>query len=278
MTSKEDRVQTSMENIELTTNFLIKEIENRFYTHKKSKKECYDIVNQLMAVRTFLSRLRFEQPFENKKLDQIRSIHLSLMNLYEKEDYDTLNGEISKVNNNLCKDAKERDRTKLNDFKRKYNSLSPFYQSRLSKVEKTPNGKLALREKGLDNVKFLTENYLNVKYNLKKVKYEEAGLSDMCKSQIASCKELLKTCDSEDMRVHYSALIEYINNYGSAEVVVNGLQDMASLCEGAEFLSLKKLITEMEIKYKLKFYNNTKSYGIEMFNQMSNSSIKKELK
>ena len=170
MNSKLDRLNSSFENIEEAIKYYLKDIDNNYYLHKVSKKEHDKIAKDLKDINIILSNLKFSTPPKNKGLDEIRSLNLSVMSLYEEGDYDILFSEMLRTNNNIFRDAKEKDRKKLGNFKKIVNNLSNFYQYRLRKAEKDPLEGLTFRDKGLDNIKFIIEKYLSVKYHFKKVK------------------------------------------------------------------------------------------------------------
>lgn len=273
MVSKTERVKTSIYNIEQTIRFLIKDAETKFYTHKISKKDCYDLVNKLNDVKRSLVSLKFDNSFSNESLDEIRRICLSIMGQLEEGDYNILFNEIMRINNSMCKESKERDRVRIGEFKRKYNQLNTVCQNRLCKVEVTPEKKLAYREKGLDNVKFLLENYLNVKYNLKKIKFDTKDISDLSKTQIEDCDKIINSENiDEETKVLYSNIKSYIEKYSSAEVVTDSLREALGYCNEHEFEVLKQLIHKMMDKYKLIYLENTKKYALESMNNIKEES------
>ncbi len=216
MNSKTDRLNNAIENIKMCIKYYAKHLEKDYQTNKIEKNEYIRLIRNLNDVYKILIDKEFIEPYKNKKLDKIRSLNLTIMNLYEGEDYNNIFNEISKTNNILCKESKDRDRKKLNELKKAINKLPNDYQTRISKTEYNPNEGLKYNKK-IDNIKFLFENYLNLKYNFKKVKSEEIDYNEMSKEEI---------------------ILEY-------------LEQMQELCDEKEFINIKEQIEKTIEKYSI---------------------------
>ena len=133
-------------------------------------------MKNLNSIGNIICNLKFVKPVRNRKLEQIRLINLSISSLYSDEDYNLLFTELVNTNECLYKGVKDKDRKLLSDFKKSFDRLPIFYKYRLSKIETDGNGNVHFKDKNFDNVIFITENYLNAKYNFKAIKYEKIDI------------------------------------------------------------------------------------------------------
>ena len=262
MLGKVDRIIISMYNIERGIKFLLKDIENRYNSHKMSKNKYEELVKKLTDVNTILKSLRFNNPADNLTLDEIRRINLSVMVLYDNGDFNTINNEMFRTNNNLFMDEKTKDKANLSEFKKAFNELPASYQDVLRKVEVTSEGKLSYRKKGLDNIKFLAGHYLAVKYNFKKIKYENKSIDEVSKEQINYCVSMIESTEDEESKKRYFDIISYIEKYAKAEVIIDALHEIDEKCDGVDFASIKKIVREMIDKYNLIYLENIKNCAL----------------
>ena len=266
MNSKTDRMSNAIENIESIVNYYLNELDEKYSSGQISKKEYTDTFNRLDDIKKIVSSLNFDSPFYDEKLDYIRMIGLTIMNLLEEGDYNYLYYEISKTNNDLCKYIKEMDRKKLSEFKKSYNGLSDYYKKRLSKMEKTDSGTLQFQKKN-DNVKFLLEKYLSVKYNFKKLKYETASISDENKQIIDECNRIIESNqENEVIKNNYSIVKNYIEKYATSEVIVYNLEMINRLCDSKEYQNIKEKALELINKYQKIYNDNSQKYNV-LFSQ-----------
>lgn len=262
MNSKTDRMSNAIENIESIVNYYLNELDEKYSSGQISKKEYTDTFNRLDDIKKIVSSLNFDSPFYDEKLDYIRMIGLTIMNLLEEGDYNYLYYEISKTNNDLCKYIKEMDRKKLSEFKKSYNGLSDYYKKRLSKMEKTDSGTLQFQKKN-DNVKFLLEKYLSVKYNFKKLKYETASISDENKQIIDECNRIIESNqENEVIKNNYSIVKNYIEKYATSEVIVYNLEMINRLCDSKEYQNIKEKALELLNKYQKIYNDNSQKYNV----------------
>ena len=262
MNSKTDRMSNAIENIESIVNYYLNELDEKYSSGQISKKEYTDTFNRLDDIKKIVSSLNFDSPFYDEKLDYIRMIGLTIMNLLEEGDYNYLYYEISKTNNDLCKYIKEMDRKKLSEFKKSYNGLSDYYKKRLSKMEKTDSGTLQFQKKN-DNVKFLLEKYLSVKYNFKKLKYETASISDENKQIIDECNRIIESNqENEVIKNNYSIVKNYIEKYATSEVIVYNLEMINRLCDSKEYQNIKEKALELINKYQKIYNDNSQKYNV----------------
>ena len=262
MNSKTDRMSNAIENIESIVNYYLNELDEKYSSGQISKKEYTDTFNRLDDIKKIVSSLNFDSPFYDEKLDYIRMIGLTIMNLLEEGDYNYLYYEISKTNNDLCKYIKEIDRKKLSKFKKSYNGLSDYYKKRLSKMEKTDSGTLQFQKKN-DNVKFLLEKYLSVKYNFKKLKYETASISDENKQIIDECNRIIESNqENEVIKNNYSIVKNYIEKYATSEVIVYNLEMINRLCDSKEYQNIKEKALELLNKYQKIYNDNSQKYNV----------------
>ena len=266
MNSKTDKMSNAIENIESIVNYYLNELDKKYSSGQISKKEYTDTFNRLDDIKKIVSSLNFDSPFYDEKLDYIRMIGLTIMNLLEEGDYNYLYYEISKTNNDLCKYIKEMDRKKLSEFKKSYNGLSDYYKKRLSKMEKTDSGTLQFQKKN-DNVKFLLEKYLSVKYNFKKLKYETASISDENKQIIDECNRIIESNqENEVIKNNYSIVKNYIEKYATSEVIVYNLEMINRLCDSKEYQNIKEKALELINKYQKIYNDNSQKYNV-LFSQ-----------
>ena len=262
MNSKTDRMSNAIENIESIVNYCLNELDKKYSSGQISKKEYTDTFNRLDDIKKIVSSLNFDSPFCDEKLDYIRMIGLTIMNLLEEGDYNYLYYEIRKTNNDLCKYIKEMDRKKLSEFKKSYNGLSDYYKKRLSKMEKTDSGTLQFQKKN-DNVKFLLEKYLSVKYNFKKLKYETASISDENKQIIDECNRIIESNqENEVIKNNYSIVKNYIEKYATSEVIVYNLEMINRLCDSKEYQNIKEKALELINKYQKIYNDNSQKYNV----------------
>ena len=265
MKSKIDRLHSSIENIEYAIKYCLKDAENKYLLNKMPRKEYIKLIKDLKEISIILHNFNISKSYSNKNLDEIRSLNLSNMSLYDnEEDYNTIYKEIFKTNNILCNDAKEIDKKRLSDFKKIFKSLSNFYQYRLRKAEKSPTEALHCRDKGLDNFKFITENYLSIAYNLKKVKYENATISNKNQAYIDTCTKIVESTDQDtNIKNIYINIKDYIVKYAKAEIILVNLEKMLLLCNEKEYMNIKEQIVKIISKYQKIYLENKENYDNE---------------
>ena len=261
MKSKSERVSDSISNLKTGIVYLYKHMTKDFENNKVGKNTYDSLSKSLKKLHSVLKGLQEEITYKNDKLDEIRKINLSLMPLYEEGDYDTIFREISKINNASCEVSKEIDRSRLNSFKKIFSTLPDGFQERLIKIDRTDKG-VTFKTKGVDNVKFLNENYLNVKYNFKKVKGETLSISDASKELIEKCNNMIKSNDTGDKEV-YLSMKSYIESYSKSEIIIDNLLKIQELCDSFEYSSLNNVVKTMITKYNNIYLDNVEKYNKE---------------
>ena len=258
MKSKVDRLSDSIENVDAAIKYYLTYIENEYRLNRITRKDYLKLIKDLKDIDVVLYKLNFTAPFEDKNLTKLREINLSIKNLYEEGDYDILSSEMLKTNTYLCSNLKEKDRKMLNNLKKSFNNLSNFYKFRLSKAQWIPSEGLNYRDKGQDNIKFILEYYLNIKYSFKKIKYENLDISDINKYRIDELTRIIKSNECDDnIKVIYSNMRDYITQCSKAEVIIVKLEQMQELCNQNEYSNIKEQIQKMIVKYQ-KIYQTSK--------------------
>lgn len=258
MKSKVERVQDSIENIESAVNYYLHDAEHQYKLNKMSKSDYLKLIKSLNIINRILTELYFKKPMVNEKIDEIRSINLSISSLYEENDYNIVFGSIINANERLYGGNKNHDRELLNSFKKVFNMLSNFYKYRLSKAIKISDDDIEFKDKKFDNVKLIIENYLNAKYNFKKIPFESLAISDENKRIIDVCTLVIESdFFNDEIKSIYSNIKELVIKLSNAEIIVRSLEKIISLCGQQEFTSI--LITAKKMLYKYtSIYNNSK--------------------
>ena len=258
MKSKVERVKDSIDNVEAAIDYYLEDIDNQFLQKKMSKNDYLKLVKSLNIIKKILLELRFNQPFGNKTLDEIRRINLSISSLYEEDDYNIVFSNIVRSNERLCSGAKNRDRELLGDLKKIFNGLSNFYKYRLSKAIKSGNNSIDFKDKNFDNVMCIIENYLSAKYNFKKVSFERLNISDDYKQLLDTCTLVLKSNKINDqVKNIYISMRNLVIRLANAEIITRELEKIIILCNQHEFLNILTITKKMLIKYT-SIYNNCK--------------------
>ena len=261
MNSKIDRLNNSIENMEAAIKYYLKEIESKYYTNQIKKDEYLKLVKDLRNIKNILDSFKSTPIFENDKLTEIRRINLSNMSLYDEGDYNTIFSEIMKTNNDLCRDLKEKDRKRLGTFKQIFNGLSNYYQYRLRKSMINPSGELGYSDKGLDNFNFIVEKYLTVKYNFKKIKYENATISTTNQELIDEYTNIIESSEIDDsIKELYSNVKDFVKKYAEAEVIISNLEKIKQLCTEKEFSNISTQVDRIIDKYKIIYEINKEKY------------------
>lgn len=264
MNSNYDKIQISITNIEAAIKYYLKEAKNKRDLNKMPQSEYLRTIQNFNSINDIIHSLKFDKPITNPTLDSMRSINLSLMALYEEEnDYHTIANEIYRVHSNLCKNSQEKDKKRISRLKQAYNNLSNFYKYRLSKAEIKEGKELDFRDKGIDNIKFITEKYLNVKYNVKKVKYESINISEENSLKIAEYTKIIEGNEYDiNVKNNYTIIRDYLINYAKAEVIITGLSQIKLLCDQKEFSSIKEVVDKVYNKYQHIYNENKAKYDV----------------
>ena len=253
MESKIFRLDNALSNMQFAIKYYLNDLDNNYSLKKISTKE-YNITSRNLREISFILRsLKEQTSFSDKKLEEIRVLNLEIATFFEDDDYSLIYGEIIKTNNELCSGIKDIDRKRINNFKKIFNTLTPFYQYRLRKAEVTENG-LSFKDKKHDNFLFISENYLGIKYNFKKVKYNVLSINN---KYLDECNKIIYSneCDS-NVKHTYINIKNYLNNCLKYELLLNNLSCVKSLCDEKPYFNILKLVNELFLKYSNLFEEN----------------------
>ena len=265
MNSKIDRLNNSIENMEAAIKYYLKEIDSKYFSNKIKKSEYLKLVKDLKNIKSILDSFKSTPLFENEKITEIRRINLSNKCLYDEGDYSLIFSEIMKTNNDLCQVDKDKDRKRLGIFKQIFNGLSNYYQYRLRKSTIMPSGELGYSDKGLDNFSFIVEKYLTIKYNFKKIKYEDARISATNQQLIDEYANIIESDEIDNsIKELYSNVRNFVKKYAESEIIISNLEKIKQLCNEKEFLNINAQVDRIIEKYKIIFNINKEKYYIVM--------------
>ena len=256
MKSKVERVKDSIDNMEAAIDYYLKDADSQFQMSKIPKSDYLKIVKNLNNIRRILSELKFKNPVANRTINEIRRVNLSISSLYEDGDYNTMFSNIITSYNNIISGNKNTDKELLSDLKRLFNYLSNFYKYRLSKAVKKEDGDIGFKDKGFNNVKFVTENYLKAKYFFKKIPFETINISGDYQQIIDVCVMICESDTySEEIKNICYQIKALIIKMANSETVIRELEKLVALCNQKEFLNLLTTIKRLIEKYA-SIYNN----------------------
>lgn len=262
MKSKVKRVYMAIDNMSEAANLYIRYAKAMLYKNEMTKNECSNLTGSLNEIIRLLSLLSFSSPFTDKKLNEIRSINLSVKPLYQDNDYDRITLEAMRANSVLAKDDRENDTKILNQFKNAYNRVSYFYKYRLSKAAIKATGGICYRSDNFDNYLTITGNYLSAKYNLTKVPFETKNIDSKYQTQIDECRKIVTGENyNEQIKNIYLNIIDFILGFAKAEVVIKSLHQMKELCMEPVYDGVKAVIDELILKYQTLYNENLMNYN-----------------
>ena len=257
MKSKVERVKDSIENIEAAVDYYLRDAKQQYQLGKMSKSDYLKLDKNLNIINRIIVALWFKNPMSNDTLDEIRKINLSISSLYEENDYNMVFTSIINTNERLYGGNKNRDRELLNSFKKVFNNLTNFYKYRLSKAIKSDNS-IVFMDKKFDNVKCIIENYLNDKYNFKKIPFERLSISDADKHIIDVCNMVTESDHfEEEIKNIYSSIKTLVSKMANAEIIVRELKKIIAHCNRQEFINILIIAKKMINKYT-SIYNKSK--------------------
>ena len=145
-----------------------------------------------------------------------------------------------------------------------YEPLSYFYQFRYRAATYSEEEGLKFKGKNHDNIKFLNENFINVKYNLKSVKYNPIGISEENQKIINKCNRVLESNKYDyDTKHIYFDMKNYVTEFARSEVVIDNLEKIVELSKGEDFKNIRERVSSMIVKYKRIYKENKEKYDLE---------------
>lgn len=251
MKSKVDRLTDSIDNMFASISFYLNNIRDKYYSNNVSKKDYLKTEKDLMELSLILTKLKPLTIEDNKKIEEIRRLHLSNLTLYEQGDYDYLFDAISKVNHEFYKDAKDVDKRRVSEFKSIFNHLPAFYQNRLRKAQITSENNIDFGNKKVDNYAFFTEKYMQVKYGFKKIKYNVSPLSPMNLNLIDECNNIIKSNKKNNtIKDEFTTTRDTIAKYASYEIIIDNLKKIILLCDELDYYIIKNYALKLIEKYQ----------------------------
>ena len=233
MKSKKDRLNDSFDIIievikDIITNR--NSVENPL--NKISVKDYNKVLKNLNTLVKIINSLRFNEPFKNIKLDEIRSICLSITPFLDEKDSEDILSEVVKIHNSLCEIKKSTDRKILGEFKSSFKNLPVSIQKRINFAQKNKLGNIRYGVTSINNTKFIVENYISAKYNLRKVNFD--------------------TVEDE------------LNESEKIELVLYGLNRIAKILRSEQYSSIDNLILNLMNKYLARYETIDNENEIEM--------------
>lgn len=263
MKSKSERLNDAFININEAIKYDINDLKVKYHSNKISKHECIFIMKKLKLVSEILENLNSSLEYNNEVLDVIRQFNLSIMNLYDEGDYKELYNEIDKTNSFLCMDDKEKDRKLLMNFKKIYKGIPNNYQKNLCKAEYSEDNGLVFDNKRIDNYKFITENYLNLKYNFGKVKYNSLELDDIDKFKILLCDNVINSNQYDDKtKEDYSIIKDYLNILGKSSLISSVLLRILLISEKENYINIYEKAYSLMEKYNNRYNEIKEKYDL----------------
>ena len=257
MKSKNDRLNISIENIEQAINYYLVDLNRSYKLCNVSKEEYAKTSKDLKDISKLLLDLKKSTVFKSSKLDEIRVINLSIMHLYDAGDYNSIFTELIHTNSVLCDAEKEKDKKRLSSLEKVVNHLSNFYKFRLTKAVYEYEKGITYHDKKVDNIKFVLENYLSIKYNFKKLKYESLNINEKYQNCIDGCDKIIKTDTNSEVKEYYSSIRSCLINFARSELIITNLEKIIYLCDDSVFDNIKEK-TKMFIDKYRKVYEVSK--------------------
>jgi hypothetical protein len=205
MESKFNRVINSFENINVAIEDILKNKNNPNGLLKSLPNNSYKkVVEDLYEIRTIIYDLAFSfNEYKTEELDEIRCISLSVRKLLDEGEYEELFSKMMEINNQLGRESKNKDLTKVRKLKSLINGLPKSFRNCLVTAQKLDNKKVRYNSSKVDNLQFIIDKYVTVKYNFKKIPFDSIERDEVTETQRAdlivyALNKVIKLCKDED--------------------------------------------------------------------------------